>query len=160
MNDPLKNKKTIIGRRTATGQKKHCIKVELQINADNEKITTYIIEKGSPHDITIFKKHQIEIEENIEILADSGYQGLQKIHAKCKIPFKKTKLKKLTEEQKTYNKNLSQERIKIEHINRRCKNFGTVRRCDCKRYLSREKKTLPNYLRSYLWNYKFNKSQT
>jgi IS5 family transposase len=108
-------------------QKKHCIKAELQINADNEEIISCVVEKGNPHDFTIFKRHEIEIEEKIEILADSGYQGLQKIHANCKIPFKKTKLKKLTEEQKTYNKELSQERIKIEHTNRQCKIFRIVK---------------------------------
>lgn len=108
-------------------QKKHCIKAELQINADNEEIITCFVEKGRPHDITLFKTHKIEIDENIEILADSGYQGLQKKHTKCRIPYKNTKLKKLTEEQKTYNKELSQERIKIEHINRQCKIFRIVK---------------------------------
>lgn len=122
MNAPLKNKKNSI-----VGQKKHCIKAELQINADNEEIITCFVEKGRLHDITLFKTHEIEIDENIEILADSGYQGLQKIHTKCRIPYKNTKLKRLTEEQKTYNKKLSQERIKIEHINRQCKIFRIVK---------------------------------
>ncbi len=63
-----------------SGAKKHCIKAELQINAENEEIMTgrqsaCFVEKGRPHDITLFKTHQIEIDENIEILADSHYQG-------------------------------------------------------------------------------------
>lgn len=122
MNVLLKNKKNII-----TGQKKHCIKAELQINCDNEEIISCFVEKGRPHDITIFRRHRIEVEGKIEILADSGYQGLQKIHANCKVPFKKTKLRILTEEQKTYNRELSQQRIKIEHINRQCKIFRIVK---------------------------------
>lgn len=103
------------------------MKAEIQINPDNEEIISCFVEKGQPHDFSVFKKHKIEIDEDIEILADSGYQGLQKIHPKCKIPYKNTKLKKLTKDQKTYNRLLSQERIKIEHINRKCKNFGIVK---------------------------------
>jgi hypothetical protein len=60
------------------GAKKHCIKAELQINADNEEIisgrqSACFVEKGKPHDITLFKKHEIDMDKKIEILADSGY---------------------------------------------------------------------------------------
>lgn len=84
------------------------MKAEIQINADNEEMISCIVEKGQPHDFTIFKRHGIEIDEEVEILGDSGQQGLKKIHTKCRIPFKKTngsplRLKKLAEEQKTYD---------------------------------------------------------
>ena len=49
------------------------------------------------------------------MLADSGYQGMEKYHACCKIPFKKTKLCPLTEEQKQANRQLAKIRIVVEH---------------------------------------------
>ena len=56
----------------------------------------------------------------IEILADKGYQGINKFHSNSKIPLKK---KKLSKEQKKLNKELNKERIVIEHINRQLKIF-------------------------------------
>ncbi len=44
-----------------------------------------------------------------------------------KIPFKNTKLHKLTEEEKKYNKDLSSIRISIEHTNRSLKTFRIIK---------------------------------
>jgi hypothetical protein len=54
---------------------------------------------------------------------DSGFQGVNKYLKNALIPFKKTKFKPLTDDQKWFNKELSKVRIKIEHINRHCKIF-------------------------------------
>lgn len=56
-------------------------------------------------------------------LADKGYQGIQKIHDKSKIPHKKTKKKKLSSEQKKDNRDLASVRIVIEHVYRSLKIF-------------------------------------
>lgn len=55
-------------------------------------------------------------------MADSGYQGIQKIHKKIEIPKKKSKLKPLSRIEKQQNKELSQKRIKIENV------FGFLKR--------------------------------
>ena len=55
------------------------------------------------------------------ILADSGYQGIKKLHEDSEIRIKKRKNRELTEEGKEYNKELSQRRIYIEQVNRRLK---------------------------------------
>jgi hypothetical protein len=47
---------------------------------------------------------------------DSGYQGLQKIHAKTSLPIKKTKKKPLTPKDKLFNKNLSSIRVLCENV--------------------------------------------
>jgi hypothetical protein len=52
----------------------------------------------------------------ILLLADGGYQGLYKYHKNSKIPYKKSKLHPLTDEQKSFNHELSQQRIVIENI--------------------------------------------
>lgn len=55
-------------------------------------------------------------------MADSGYQGIQKIHKKVEIPKKKSKLIPLSDVDKLKNKKLSQKRIKIENV------FGFLKR--------------------------------
>jgi transposase len=55
-------------------------------------------------------------------LADSGYQGIQKIHKKAEVPKKKSKLKPLSEVDKQQNRELSQKRTKIENV------FGFLKR--------------------------------
>jgi glycyl-tRNA synthetase beta subunit len=61
--------------------------------------------------------------ENVKIIGDSGYQGLKDLHDNSEHPIKKPKNRELTEEEKQYNKELSQRRIYIEHVNRRIKIF-------------------------------------
>jgi hypothetical protein len=67
------------------------------------------------------------------MLADSGYQGIDKYRNNTKIPIKKHKIKDdneniiiksgLTEEEKIYNNNLSSRRIKVENKIREIKIF-------------------------------------
>jgi len=70
-----------------------------------------------------FFKRVSKMANEIEILADKGYQGISKFHSNSKIPLKKTKNKKLSKDQKKFNKELNKERIVIEHINRKLKIF-------------------------------------
>lgn len=49
-------------------------------------------------------------------MADSGYQGIQKIHKKAEIPKKKSKNNPLSKADKQQNRELSQKRIKIENV--------------------------------------------
>lgn len=66
------------------------------------------------------------------VLADSGYRGIQKVHANTLYPLKhKEDIKKLSEaelrEQKKKNREISSERMKIEHIIGRTKSFKIAR---------------------------------
>ncbi len=79
--------------------------------------------KGTVHDFRIFKESEYFIHPDLLILADSGYQGIGKIHVNSWIPGKKTKNNPLTKEQKKDNKILSSLRITVENVNRRCKIF-------------------------------------
>ena len=71
----------------------------------------------------MFKDSKVFINPKCPLLCDAGYQGIAKIHPNSKTPIKKKKNKKLTNEEKAYNKEISKDRIYIEHINRRCKIF-------------------------------------
>ena len=56
------------------------------------------------------------------VLADSGYQGLPKIHSKTVLHHKRRRKVLLTREQKDRNKSLSSERILVEHVFAQLKN--------------------------------------
>ncbi len=76
------------------------------------------------HDFKLFKNSKGTKEINKkEILADSGYQGINKICPDAKTPKKKTKKHPLSKEDKQYNRQLARNRILIEHINAKIKVF-------------------------------------
>ena len=75
---------------------------------------------GSCHDYTMLKNELApyygKYLEDLDILVDLGFLGIKKDYSeKVKIPHKKPKKKSLTNQQKAYNKSLSQIRIKVEH---------------------------------------------
>jgi len=107
-------------------KKKHTIKVQILASAIG-KILSVDCAKGKQHDFSIFKESDILIHPNSELLADSGYQGLNKYHENSVIPMKKKKGIPHTAEAKAHNKALSKRRILIENINRLCKNFRCVK---------------------------------
>lgn len=123
MSVPKTAKRSII-----IGIKKHIIKIQLIGNEKNNKIEHCQIElEGRKSDIKILQETHLEIHPKIKVKADLGYQGIDKIHPNSKIPHKKPKNGKLAKKQKRQNKRFSQKRVKIEHINRRCKCFRIVK---------------------------------
>ncbi len=70
---------------------------------------------GSVHDFAIFKKEPPPPKKS-RLFVDSGYQGIDKIHAESEFPYKSTKNKPLDKEEKEYNHALSKIRVKIENI--------------------------------------------
>ena len=84
----------------------------------------------------MFKDSQTELDEKIQCLADSGYQGLMKIHTKSQTPIKKSKHHPLTKEQKRFNHDLSSRRIFVENVIGRLKVFRIL----SERYRNRRKR--------------------
>lgn len=75
------------------------------------------------HDKKLYEKSSVKLLKNIELKADSGYQGLQKDRVKVLIPKKKSKLHKLTKEEQRFNRELARKRVKVENVIRRLKIF-------------------------------------
>lgn len=71
--------------------------------------------EGKMHDKKIADEQPLEFDKEINLLQDSGFIGHKPKNSRVKQPFKNTKLKKLTEEQKNENKILSSQRVKVEH---------------------------------------------
>jgi hypothetical protein len=78
---------------------------------------------GSQHDLVLFKESRCLFSKQSHILADSGYLGLNDLHANNQIPAKKSKLHPLTKEQKAGNRQLSRERVLVENVIRRLRIF-------------------------------------
>ena len=85
---------------------------------------------GKAHDGTIFKE-TTPVNPKVLVLGDSGYRGIQKVHANTQLPIRhKEDIAKLSEEQqatrKATNKKISSRRMKIEHVIGRVKVFKIV----------------------------------
>lgn len=70
----------------------------------------------------------MRISQNILVLADSGYRGIQRVHKNTQFPYRHAEdARHLTdEERKQYNKEVSKRRMKIEHVIGRIKLFKIV----------------------------------
>jgi hypothetical protein len=86
-------------------------------------------DKGQNHDFEIDKNSEFDLSDELEISADSGFQGIQKLHSKVQIPEKSSKLHPLNETQKKQNTKKASKRVPVEHINRKCKIFKI---CGCR----------------------------
>lgn len=96
-------------------KKRHTNKTEIRITPKGRIIHVSKTKPGSIHDFTVYKE-ELPIPRDSTALADSGYQGLDKIHARTKIPFKASKNKPLDSEEKAYNRALSCIRVKVENV--------------------------------------------
>ena len=85
--------------------------------------------RGREHDFRVFKRSKcaVNINPKTELLADSGYQGVQHFHPNSLTPHKRSKKKPLTKEQKAHNKALASRRVVAERIIRRLKVFHILK---------------------------------
>jgi hypothetical protein len=106
------------------------------INGQSRQVICTHHGRGPVHDFALYQRSELEPHESIEVLADSGYQGLQKLHAKSKTPRKKPRKAELTDEQKQSNRELARRRVIVEHVIRSLKIFRIV----AGRYRNRRKR--------------------
>lgn len=71
---------------------------------------------GKKHDFRLFKESKFMIKKEVRILADTGYQGIQKLHLNSIIPIKRKRNELLTIDQKKFNHKLSSKRVIIENV--------------------------------------------
>ena len=116
------------------------MKCQVVIDRKTEMIICTEVFNGKAHDGTIFKK-TTPVNPSILVLGDSGYRGIQKVHANTQLPIRhKEDILKLSAEQqatrKADNKKIASIRMKIEHVIGRVKNFKIV----AERYRNRRKR--------------------
>lgn len=84
----------------------------------------------------MFTDSKLKIQSKTELLVDTGYLGINKLHQNSKLPYKKTKLKPLDKEQKRFNRDLSSKRVLNENVIGKVKRFKIV----ADRYRNRRKR--------------------
>ena len=87
------------------------------------KIICTTVGKGRRHDFNLFKNSKVRVKESVKMLADSGYQGLKKLHDHSELPKKNTKKNPLTKEDKKKNQQVSSKRVLVENMIRKVKIF-------------------------------------
>ena len=92
--------------------------------------------RGPVHDFALYKQSRLKLHESLELLADSGYQGLSKLHGKSRTPKKKSKRVQLTKAERRANRELSRCRIVVENVIRSLKIFRIL----AERYRNRRKR--------------------
>ena len=98
-----------------SGKKKaHTIKTELRITNRGRIVGVSKSVPGSKHDFRLYKE-EVPIPENVTVLCDSGYRGIEKLHSKSILPQRKPYRKSLSSEDKEKNKALARDRVKVEH---------------------------------------------
>jgi hypothetical protein len=97
-------------------KKRHAIKAQITASAETGQILSVVCEKGKQHDFTVFKESDILIHTDSTVLADSGYQGIQKYHKNSMIPIKKKRELNVQRKIKHTTKNYQKKRIFYEYL--------------------------------------------
>lgn len=103
-------------------KKRHTIKTEIIVTAQGRIISASKPAPGRVSDITI-RRRGAPLPQGARIYADSGYQGLQDEHPDTDIPYKKSKKKPLTKDERAYSHGLSRFRVRVEHAFAKLKSF-------------------------------------
>lgn len=106
------------------------------MNKKTEKIVATHFSNGKTHDFELYKRSQLKLSRSTQIVADLGYQGIEKLHPHVRIPKKKSKYHPLTKKEIANNKRISRSRILVEHVIRRIKIFRIL----AERYRNRRKR--------------------
>jgi hypothetical protein len=96
------------------------------VDKRSQQIICTDITNGKSHDFRLFKESGVKIYERIKVVTDTGYLGLQKIHANTDMPKKKSKNNPLTPVDKSQNRELSSQRVLNEHAIGKIKRFKII----------------------------------
>lgn len=106
------------------------------VDKKSHKIICTSFCNGKRHDFRLFKESKTHIHPDTDVLVDTGYQGIKKIHSRSALPKKKTKKKPLTKEDKKANRQLASERVLNENVIGVLKRFKII----ADRYRNRRKR--------------------
>jgi hypothetical protein len=106
------------------------------VDKSSKRVICTSYSNGKKHDFRLYKESKIKIHPKINVLTDSGYQGLQKLHIKTEMPKKRSKKNPLTKEDKRKNQSLSSDRVVNENVIGMLKRFKII----ADRYRNRRKR--------------------
>ena len=112
------------------------MKTQLPVNKPTGEIICVHTSNGKTHDFKVLKESKLPIQADTLVVTDSGYQGLQELHAKTELPKKKSKNKPLSKADKKANYFLAIKRAFNEHVNGVIKVFKVI----AEKYRNRRKR--------------------
>jgi transposase len=112
------------------------LKSQVVVKGRTRQVICTAHSRGRVHDFALYKGSQLELHESLEVLADSGYQGITKLHDQSQTPKKRSKKHQLTRDEKRANRELSRRRIVVENVIRSLKIFRIL----LERYRNRRKR--------------------
>ena len=107
-------------------KKRHTIKAQVTIDKKNRKIICTAFSNGKRHDFRLFKESKVRIKPETLHEVDTGFQGIQKLHATSLLPKKRSKKHPLSKEDKRRNRAISSSRVANEHVIGCVKRFRIV----------------------------------
>lgn len=112
------------------------MKTQLAVNKTTGEIICVHTSTGKTHDFKVLKDSKLPIKVDTLVATDSGYQGLQELHAKTELPKKKSKNKPLSKADKKANYLLAAKRVFNEQVNGVIKVFKVI----AEKYRNRRKR--------------------
>jgi len=112
----IKNRKNKQKKYYSGKKKRHTLKTQVVADKKSGQIICTNFANGKKHDFRLFKESKLGINKDTKVLVDTGFQGIHKYHKNSEIPKKKTKKRPLTKQEKTKNREISSQRVKIENI--------------------------------------------
>jgi DDE superfamily endonuclease/Helix-turn-helix of DDE superfamily endonuclease len=129
-------------RRYFSGKKKrHTLKTQLVAEKSTRRVLCIAHEKGRRHDFRLFKRSKVRLHPETKAVVDSGYQGLQRTHAKTNMPKKRSKKNPLSATDKARNRAISSERVPCENVIAMLKRFKII----ADRYRNRRRRFGPRF---------------
>lgn len=117
-------------------KKRHTLKSQLVVDPKGKKIICTNFSNGKRHDFRLLKESKVHIHPETMMIVDTGYQGLQKIHRKTRIPKKRSKKNPLMLADKESNRSIAKDRVFNENVIALIKRFKII----CDRYRNRRKR--------------------
>lgn len=106
------------------------------VDKKSQKIICTAFSNGKRHDFRLFKESGLHIHPKIKVITDTGYLGLQKIHANTILPKKRSKKAPLSKQDKLDNQGISRDRVLNENVIGLLKRFKII----TDRYRNRRKR--------------------
>ena len=146
----MRSQKDKTQRKHYSGKKKRHMRKNVIVADSSRRILVLSPSKhGRVHDKKLFDKSMLRIPEEVTIIADTGFQGLQRQHKNTLIPKKKPRNGFLTDVEKAMNSLISSTRMVVEHA------IGGMKRFGCVSHIYRNKNGLDDrlvHVAAGLWN--------
>jgi hypothetical protein len=112
------------------------MKAQIVVDKISRKIICAAFSSGKTHDFGLYKASGVHLAPQIQVKVDTGYVGVKKLHANSEHPVKRSKYHKLTDDEKTYNRSISSQRMTNEHAISFLKRFKII----AERYRNRRRR--------------------